>query len=534
MKKCILFGVGSFFESNMELYPSDEYEVIGYGYSEPSLASSVSNNLKYNKPIFSPQEISVLQKKEQIYVFICSGPWSSYDIFITLRDYGVNVNLILFVDESKALGIHWKSRVNKKGNLITNVNGQDYIAILGENYGGLTTNITNIERYNSTFYSYFKYCNLFNCKNDELSNLYNKSITQIISEIEKKQQALDPKKIRIAIRSVGGLGDDITICRFIFAMKQSIPNTVIDFYSIHENNYKFFQYIDHNFNYSQFSFVKSFEYDLVLDGFIPVIYRSNSSKIKQLSPKLFEYCQYCNFIEKNFYASKENSKHFLQRDFTEYSLMISKKFSDRLDLQNIIADLSKIDFEFTISLDEADVLKKFGLRRKEYILFNRAVDELKPKHPKLWDIKKYSELAKQLKSSFGYPIVQIGHNDFYGIIENIDLNLLGKTNFEELKVLLKNSLILVACEGGLVHLNHCLNGKSAVLFGPTDKKYFGYDENINIEGRGCPFKCFDRALQWRERCILGYTPPKCIDSISVNDVFDELSAFISSYERNES
>ena len=321
MKKCVLFGVGSFFESHPELYPHD-FEILGYGYSDPYLSTSKSCKLKNGKPIFSPKEIVELQLKEKIYVVICSGPWSSYDIFLKLRETGVSVNLIIFVDESLAFKFPWRSIVDKKGNVITNINGNKFVAILSDKYGGLSTNITSIDRYNSSLFSYFKYLNLAFGKNEKMSSTYDRSINQIVSEIEKSKKELAPNKIKIAIRSLAGLGDDISVCRFIFALKQNISNIEVDFFSKQGNKYENLQFIDHSYSNSQFSFVKSFEYDLVLDGFIPVVLKSDSEKIKKISPKLYEYCQYCSFIEKNFYSSNDISKLFLHRDFTEYSSLV--------------------------------------------------------------------------------------------------------------------------------------------------------------------------------------------------------------------
>ena len=527
MKKCILFGVGTFFENNPDLYPSS-YDVIGYGYSDPLLATSNSNNQKNNKPIYSPEEIANMQTKENIYLFICSGPWSSYEIFLKLKEYGVNVHLILFIDETKAMDVSWQSRVDEKGNLVTNINGNDFIAILSEKYGGGPTFITNLNRYRTSFYDYLKYTTLTNKNNSVLSKYYSQNIKHIIPKIEDKRKLLDPHKLRIALHTYSGIGDDLTMCRFMFALSRKFKGIEIDFYSKHPSNYERLPYIKHSFSNSDFNFIESFKYDLVLEGDAALtVYQADYSKLKQLAPQLFEYCQYCNFIEKNFFVISEGAKRFLIRDFIEYTIMMAKKFTDGPDLKNIIADLSLLDFEFPIYANEEEVLQKYGLRSNSYILLNRACDGLQPMHTKLWSLQKYSELTRKIKDKFDLPIVQIGQNDFYGVIDNTDLNLLGKTSFEELKVLLKNALILISGEGGLVHLTHCLKGKSAVLFGPNDMRYLIYDENINIQGKGCDFKCFELGNGvWREQCIMGHTPPKCIDSISVTDVFKRVSEFI--------
>ena len=51
-------------------------------------------------------------------------------------------------------------------------------------------------------------------------------------------------------------------------------------------------------------------------------------------------------------------------------------------------------------------------------------------------------MVKKIKHKYPmFEIIQIGANDRYGIISNTNKNLLGKTNFEELAVILKNAII---------------------------------------------------------------------------------------------
>ena len=42
----------------------------------------------------------------------------------------------------------------------------------------------------------------------------------------------------------------------------------------------------------------------------------------------------------------------------------------------------------------------------------------------------------------------------------------------------------------MVHARHFLGGgTSVVLFGPTDERFYGYPENVNLSRRFCPFAC---------------------------------------------
>jgi len=526
MKKCILFAVGSFFDNNPSLYPKN-YDVIGYGYSDPLLATSHSNNLKNNKPIYSIEEIVDLQEKEELFVFICSGPWSSYDIYLNLIEKNIKFHLVLFVDETKAFNISWHSRVDETGNVISNINGHDVISVLNTTYGGRKTNLGQLSRNQTTFEDFLSHYLIVN--SPQVLDFYNENTQLILKDIRNNKKNSVSSKIRIAICSSGGLGDDLVMCRFIYALHSKIENIIVHFYNKRSENYSYLPYIDKSIQLTEFNYIASANYDLVLEGTRALtIYKYDPKKIKKFSPLLFDYCMYCKKIEDYFYFSSNSEKQMNIRTFIEYTVMLNKKFNDAPDLGEIIANLSAIDFVIPIQQNENEVLKKFGLRNQQYILFNRGCDERHPNHTKLWKLSRYDELVELISQKYhDLKTVQVGNDDYYGCMKSVDLNLLGKTNFEELKILLKNALLLVSGEGGLVHLNHCLKGKSAVLFGPNDVSYVGYDENINIQSKGCPFKCFEVGnLVWAKFCILGHTPPKCMDSITSQDVFASIDKYL--------
>ena len=78
----------------------------------------------------------------------------------------------------------------------------------------------------------------------------------------------------------------------------------------------------------------------------------------------------------------------------------------------------------------------------------------------------------------------------------------GRTSFNDLKILLKHSYLHIGPEGGMIHLRHALCKKrSCVLFGPTSQDFYGYPENINIEGPGCINHCEWLTDRWQEKCL---------------------------------
>ncbi len=65
-----------------------------------------------------------------------------------------------------------------------------------------------------------------------------------------------------------------------------------------------------------------------------------------------------------------------------------------------------------------------------------------------------------------------------------------------------------------------LNGQSIVLFGPTSKDIYGYDENINIKGNGCSSWCEWFTDDWHKKCLRGFEDAPCMTSIKPKTVLE--------------
>lgn len=214
------------------------------------------------------------------------------------------------------------------------------------------------------------------------------------------------------------------------------------------------------------------------------------------------------------------------RLYNEYALTLNKKRPDHIDIFDVFGYTSK-DAKINIKTNDNRVLTKFGLFSKKYITVSRGADgAFSDNHPKLWPLEYYNSLVKLIKQKYPiYDIIQIGADDKFGKIIEVDKNLVGKTNFEEIAAILKNSIIHIDVEGGLVHLNHFMNGKSLVLFGPTSKEVYGYSENINISG-SCPLgNCYNIIPNWADKCMLN-EKNVCMYSITPEKVFNELDNFL--------
>ena len=69
-------------------------------------------------------------------------------------------------------------------------------------------------------------------------------------------------------------------------------------------------------------------------------------------------------------------------------------------------------------------------------------------------------------------------------------------------------------------------GPSVVLFGPTDEKFFGYEENINITARTCPHPCEWLTKDWMKKCLRTNYQQPCMQDIKPKDVLSQIKRVI--------
>ena len=328
---------------------------------------------------------------------------------------------------------------------------------------------------------------------------------------------------KVAVAEGGGLGDAImatSLCQVIFDI--SVRKVEIDLYCRSYKMYEKFAFINNAYPYT--SQIDKNKYDLILIGhrFFIVSY-ADYEKVENYSPKLVEWCRDEENLISNVLRGKVDN-YIISR----YSLIKGKTRIEQFNVNDILPFSIDSPRYMPLDISENYILEKYKLEPNKYIIVNRAVDgKYGNSHPKLWPLDRYEQLVTRIKSLFpAIKIVQIGDKETFGIIKGADVNLIGKTTFEQCKILLKNSMALIAGEGGLVHLNHYLYGKSVVIFGPTLPEIFAYKENTNVIGTGCAQSCENITEDWSRGCVAGYKNPKCIDSITVDKMFDAVTGVI--------
>lgn len=292
-----------------------------------------------------------------------------------------------------------------------------------------------------------------------------------------------------------------------------------------------FPFIKNSYDLSHFN--KSDKYDIVAEVLkCANIIRLSADKVKRVSGIIYEWCidsiELCKIYPNNLANSLR---------FQKYALI---KGRNRIEAANVAGKLpyDRHSPRF-MSWDEQgfEALFEYKLDSCKYITISTGIENCNTiRNPKLWHSYNYGMLVKLLKSKFPkILIVAVGQNNDFGKIENVDIDLVGKTTLDEVKAILKYSLLHIGVEGGLVHLKHYLYGVSCCLFGPTSHNFLGHATDINITGGtgNCADGCESIRIDWMSHGCLISDFPICMQSITHDSVFCQISEFLKNKRRIE-
>lgn len=337
----------------------------------------------------------------------------------------------------------------------------------------------------------------------------------------------DNTPLRIAFYNGGGMGDSIIDVAFIQNLYKHLPSdSVVDYYAKSGKVFSNCPFVSHVYNDT--NALNTNRYDIVMGNHrFWLITKFNEEKVKCLSPVLYDFCKYQLDLRNKILRNNNDNNNL----YSQYAMLLGKNRWEQVDIKGITGFNRNNTLYMPLVPQYFSVLKRYHLIPKRYITINRGVDSnLGENCPKLWPLEHYKNLVKLLRNKYpDLTIVQLGANDKYGLID-ADLNLLGKTDIEETKILLKNSLIHIDVEGGLVHLNHILHGKSCVIFGPTPIIPLQYPENINLKNNACPHFCDWVIQDWQKECLRGINPPPCMAQTKPEDVLSAISEYIDNFQ----
>lgn len=346
-------------------------------------------------------------------------------------------------------------------------------------------------------------------------------------------------KINIAVKVNGGFGTVLIRANYIHCLYKYLDDENIRIYAYAHKNDKMNDAIFKNQksifwygNESAWKRIKDKDFDikLVLDIYPDLIY-ANEEKI-QYHERLLDIVS----LWRNFKSDCENNLYFKElrtsKPYVYSRLMIEKKsVLNSADINGILGIENEFEMPIIINKTDNEVLRNFNLQGKKYITVQRGVN---PKlgtaeTPKLWPVNYYEELLPKLKEKYPeYLIVQLGESASHcKSMKGIDINLVGKTDWDDLKVLLKYATLHIDGECGMVHLRKALHaGPSVVLFAQTPLDFFGYDGNINLKSDACSHWCAELREDWEYNCIKGQKHAPCMYGLTSDFVFEKISDFL--------
>lgn len=347
-------------------------------------------------------------------------------------------------------------------------------------------------------------------------------------------------KVKIAVRINGGFGTHLIQANYLKCLCEYIgldlievtvfghPSQLVNDALFYDQDFVYEYKIRGDFKPKELEF----SFDLIIDlrFFCQVMYFDNE-KIENQIPNLHDLLQV--WLE---FQSQEYTRNYIKLEpHCDFNIYMYARLNgmNRFNITDIDGRLEvgrEYRYLSTIIQDELDYLKRWNLEETQFITLQRGANtgNYVYESPKLWSAEYYNELILQLKEKYpNIKLIQIGESvEHTAKMENVDLNLLGRTTIDDVKVLLKHAILHIDGECGMVHLRKAVRGGvSVVLFGPTLIEHFGYDDNINLQANPCLIPCASLYNAWQRKCML-YDTPRCMEELSVEFVFDKIEEYL--------
>ncbi len=340
----------------------------------------------------------------------------------------------------------------------------------------------------------------------------------------------DGKRVSIAFLTNGGAGNLFCQLNFIYCFyhhfKEEDPRIVVFGHKSDELNRLLMadaDFIDEFF--SSGCSDKGYECDAFIHlEFFPdvlILKDSLNEKAPGIYDQLSIYAAFMKDKQKRYGAMHP----FVNHNAYVWSINNHRNVLSSYDVDGAIGVSGDYSWHPDIRTDTG-LLESLGLSYNQYITLQRgATPGLSTKEsPKIWSKQHYEELIALLKAIFPEKkIVQLGEKDNSEALFGVDINLLGKTSWKELGMILKGAWLHIDGECGMVHYRRCLTDRpSVVLFGPTPMRYYGYDGNINIKSASCRDFCARLTNSWLERCARGFDKAPCLEELRPGTVLGRI------------
>lgn len=380
----------------------------------------------------------------------------------------------------------------------------------------------------------------------------------IIQELEKKgmndssiirlgeifDKAFNGLQLHIAIIYYGGMGDFLIGKNWLNYMseKYDFSDIITDIYldsSAYERGKEIFEE-DELINSVNsipcgYTSLMEAEYDVVFRfHIVPYVQSFYGEKLAVYKKELLDYVLKLQaFALQHYGLGFCHNPSFFRRMREIMELMPGKKYHNYCDVFGDLGIDDKYLIQLHINRDCEEYLDKIGLLGKRFITIDTGqnANYIGKSNTRSWQHENWEQLAQMIKLNYPeYMIVQVGEKMGDDDDISADIHLNGKTNIEDVKVLLKLAELHIDYDGGLVHVRHILGGgPSVVLFGPTIAARHNYEENIAVSAGMCG-DCEWTTTEWLFKCPRGMKSPECMASITPTLVYESVASYLSKRE----
>lgn len=346
------------------------------------------------------------------------------------------------------------------------------------------------------------------------------------------------KRIKTAFRLNGGIGTYISELNYLQYLYDKFPEdfdiTVYghDAQVVNDGLMKGQYFINSYYPRSEFT---NTGYDLIIElNWFPVIISMKRKVIAAGHPEVMEYLDSLEELRED-----PRKKHFTRNNpIFEANIYTYCKATNqnRLTIMDVGGKLGiERAMRFSLKLDktEESVLSKFDLTGRRFITMQTGTNQhtRTKANPRQWSVEKYNSLCDLIRKK--YPdclTIQLGESAGGELINNADRCLIDQTDFEDLKVILKNSFLHIDGDCGMVHIREALHtNPSIVLYGQIPAKIHDYDDTIFITSDVCKGECGKLFSAWKRRCFIA-DKPLCMEAIQPETVMKEIIRFTERYE----
>lgn len=333
---------------------------------------------------------------------------------------------------------------------------------------------------------------------------------------------MSDERLSLAFLMDGGAGNRFVQMNFIYCVSEYLANENVDFVVFGHKSAEFNDLLMKNqpFISSYYSPDKSYlgyECDAYVQlEFYPDVLNEKESVAKKSSKLHNLLIKWREFSNEPFrrYGLIHPHEHY---QAYVYGINNNKNVLNGMDAMSILGIGRSYEWKLDID-DNISFIEKYCLKHNEYITIQRGAtpSSSNKENPRLWPVRHYEELIRLLHVV--YPekkIVQLGEESNSAAIDGVDVNLLSKTTWNELGIVLKHAWLHIDGDCGMMHYRKAIGaGPTVALFGHTPVEYCGYYDNINITSHGCPHWCARLTDSWMDRCPRGFDEPKCMAEIT--------------------